>query len=84
MARSRSPLHTLLRTTCHSGSDSSMDSSLDGGGAGEGAGAGAGAGVVEPPPGVHSAAVTDGFHSEALTFIVVRRFAFDVLVASRF
>ena len=62
-----------------------MDSSLDGGGAGEGAGAGAG--VVEPPPGVHSAAVTDGFHSEALTFIVVmvpRRFAFDVLVASRF
>lgn len=40
-----------------------MDSSLDGG-AGEGDGA--------VPPGVHEAADAEGFHSEALMFIVRR------------
>lgn len=39
-----------------------VDSAVDGG---AGVGVGAGAGAVKPP-GVHAAAVADGFHSDAL------------------
>lgn len=44
-------------------SEAAADSVFSGGGVGAGAGA-------ADPPGVHSAAAADGFHSEALTFIV--------------
>mmetsp|Transcript_23789 Transcript_23789/g.43093 ORF Transcript_23789/g.43093 Transcript_23789/m.43093 type:complete len:219 (+) Transcript_23789:1498-2154(+) len=75
-ARSLSPLHILVRTSCHSGSFSSISDADDdrdgagGVGVGSGAGAGAAGAGAATPPGVHSDAAADGFHSPALAFMV--------------
>ena len=48
-------------------------------GAGAGAGGGAGAGAVKPPPGVHSVAATEGFHSDALALKLIVSGGFSLM-----